>query len=207
MNLQVLKQAEKKFMKRYPGGFQHPEIVAIGKKHKMAPLIEQAQASFKKENFSDANFITSELIKVVSRSSMVSLFEKPKFRDWVLSLKKNEKATLTRAFKELLHGNESKGFEFVASELLKGKLAKWTLLTVLGAYYRPKKDLLIKPTTTKLIIDKLGLDLVYHPKPTWKFYHSYREQIQGMKKAVDPSLSPNNAAFCGFLMMSLGDCH
>ena len=35
MNVKKLKQAEKAFFKQYPGGFTHPEMVALGKKHKM----------------------------------------------------------------------------------------------------------------------------------------------------------------------------
>ena len=34
MNLERLKRAEEFFLTRYPGGFSHPEMVAIGKKTK-----------------------------------------------------------------------------------------------------------------------------------------------------------------------------
>lgn len=36
-----------------------------------------------------------------------------------------------------------------------------------------------------------------------KFYEGYRDLILDMKSKVDPSLAPSNAAFSGFLMMSL----
>ena len=78
-------------------------------------------------------------------------------------------------------------------------------MTVIQAYYRPDKEVFIKPTTTKLVIEGLGLGLNYDPTPSWDFYQAYREQITAMKKQVNSSLSPNNPAFCGFLMMSLGD--
>jgi hypothetical protein len=45
-------------------------------------------------------------------------------------------------------------------------------------------------------------DLEYRPRPSWSFYERYRSAISDMKAHVDPSLSPNNAAFTGFLMMS-----
>jgi hypothetical protein len=62
----------------------------------------------------------------------------------------------------------------------------------------------VKPTTAKGIIRKLELDhLIYNPRPSWAFYEAYRETINEMKTRVHPSLSPNNAAFTGFLMMSL----
>ena len=61
----------------------------------------------------------------------------------------------------------------------------------------------VKPTTTKNVIRQFEVaDLVYKPQPTWQFYADYRDLIAEMKELVDPSLSPNNAAFTGFLMMT-----
>jgi hypothetical protein len=54
-----------------------------------------------------------------------------------------------------------------------------------------------------LILKELEIDLIYHPTPTWSFYKDYRKTINDSKKGVSPSLSPNNPAYCGFLMMSL----
>ncbi len=61
----------------------------------------------------------------------------------------------------------------------------------------------MKPTTTKLVIDSLDLDLKYGSTPTWAFYRRYRNAIKDMKAKVSRDLAPNNAAFCGFLMMNL----
>ena len=61
----------------------------------------------------------------------------------------------------------------------------------------------MKPTTTKNVIRQFELDdLVYKPRPSWDFYARYRDAIETMKGAVSPTLSPNNAAFTGFLMMT-----
>jgi len=52
MNLVRLKQAEKAFLHRYPGGFENPEIIAIRRrKHKPEEMIALAQKSFSRENF------------------------------------------------------------------------------------------------------------------------------------------------------------
>ena len=32
MNVKALKEAQKKFLKKYPGGFSHPQMLEIGKK-------------------------------------------------------------------------------------------------------------------------------------------------------------------------------
>ena len=51
MNLQKLKEAEGFFLRKYPEGFQDPEMLAIGKKHKMEQMINFAQDNFKKSKF------------------------------------------------------------------------------------------------------------------------------------------------------------
>ncbi|MBN4072309.1 hypothetical protein JYU03_00140 [bacterium AH-315-F03] len=205
MNTKALKDAEKRFLKRYPGGFTHPEIVEIGKKHKMVQLEKFAKDSFAKKCFDDTDAIISDIIKLVSRSSMISIFEKPKFRDMANSLAGKEKELFVETLYELLHGKKKAGFEALVDTLGQYKLAKWTFATVLPAYYNPQKELLVKPNTTKLIIQKLELDVAYHPKPTWEFYRDYRKIIMNLKTRVNKTLSPNNPAFCGFLMMTLGD--
>jgi len=84
------------------------------------------------------------------------------------------------------------------------RLAKWPLITVCPIYYRPSVEVFIKPTTVKGVIGYFELEgLKYSPNPTYGFYKAYREQINLMKKELDISLQFDNAAFCGFLMMSL----
>ncbi len=205
MNIDVLHKAENNFFSHYPGGFNNPEMIAIGKKHKMAQMEKLAKESFAKENFSDPMTVIENAIKLVSRSSMVSVFEKPRFRDYVKSLNREEKAAFADALYELLHGKQKDGFDLLQGLLAREKLAKWTLMTVIPAYYRPQKEIFIKPTTAKLIINKLGLELEYKPTPSWEFYSGYRKAINELKAKADKSLSPNNPAFCGFLMISLGD--
>jgi len=46
-------------------------------------------------------------------------------------------------------------------------------------------------------------DPVYSPTPSWDFYRKYRKLMNDAKKEVDRSLSPSNAAFSGFLMMTV----
>jgi hypothetical protein len=46
-------------------------------------------------------------------------------------------------------------------------------------------------------------DLVYNPTPSWEFYLGYRQLINDAKQRVDKRLSPSNAAFSGFLMVSM----
>jgi hypothetical protein len=90
------------------------------------------------------------------------------------------------------------------SVLQTGKLAKWSLMTILPVYFNPQQEVFVKPTTAKGVIKYFELEsLEYKPMPSWEFYKTFRETILEMRSMVDASLAPNNAAFTGFLMMSM----
>jgi hypothetical protein len=204
MNFEKLKQAEEAFLYRYPGGFDNPEITAIRhKKHNVDKMIVFAQESFAKRNFKFPDQIVQNMIKVISRSSVISMFEKPRFRDLAESLSPTPRKRLSDALEELLHGNEQIGFEAILEMLKRGKLARWSLMTVCQTYFHPHRDVLVKPATVKGIIEYFELkNLQYKPTPTWAFYQDYRSSIHEMKSNVDSSLSPSNAAFSWFLLLS-----
>jgi hypothetical protein len=205
MNLSRLKQAEKAFHHRYPGGFENPELVATRvRKHKPDQMIALARESFSKEKFRLPDLIVQNMIKVISRSSIISVFEKPKFRDFANALPLQEREFLSSGLKELLHGDEQAGFEMILDLLKSGKLAKWSLMSVCQTYFHPQRDVFIKPTTVKGVIEYFELEnLHYKPTPSWAFYEAYRTAFHEMKFKVDKSLSPTNPAFSGFLWMSV----
>lgn len=205
MNLERLKRAEESFLRRYPGGFDNPEIIATRvRKHKPDQMIALAQESFSKEKFRFPNLIVENMRKVISRSSIISVFEKPRFRDFAGALPPDEKEFLSSGLELLLHGNEQTGFEMVLDLFKSGKLAKWSLMTVCQTYFHPQQDVFVKPTTVKGVIEYFELkDLQYKPTPSWPFYTAYRSVFHEMKSRLNPSLSPTNAAFSGFLWMTI----
>jgi len=204
MNTAKLKEAEYEFLNRYPGGFNHREMLIISKKHKPEKMKTLAAESFDVESFNDPVLIVENMIKVITRSSMVSVFEKPKFRDYARMISNDEKALLSKGLYEFLYDNQEAGFNMMLDILKMGKLAKWTILTICPVYFKPHREVYIKPTTVKGVIDHFEIrDIAYSPKPTFEFYRSYRDIINQMKKEVDPLLSPDSAAFSGFLMMSI----
>ncbi len=204
MNIDKLKIAEKNFLNRYPGGFNNPEMLVIAKKHKPEKMKSLARESFSRENFNNPQLIIDNMIKVVSRSSMVSVFEKPKFRDYAKMISHDEKVVLSKGLYEFLYENEELGFEMMQDILKMGKLAKWTIMTICPVYFHPLKEVFIKPTTVKGVLRYFEIDdLVYKPTPSFDFYKRYRDIINKMKKNVDKSLYPDNAAFSGFLMVSM----
>lgn len=204
MNLSKLKEAEEAFLARYPGGFDNPEIVSVRrKKHNVDKMIVFAQASFARRNFKLPDQIVENMVKTVSRSSVLSVFEKARFREFAGNLFPEEKSLLSNGLEELLHGNEQAGFETVLDLLKRRKLAKWSLMTICQTYFHPQRDVLVKPTTVKGIIQYFELkDLQYKPMPSWEFYDAYRAAIREMKSKVAGSLSPTNAAFSWFLLLT-----
>ncbi len=144
-------------------------------------------------------------MRIVSRSSMVSMFEKPKFRDFVAALNSSEKEYLARAFEKRLYGRSRRaGFEEILGVLSLYKLAKWSVISAVPFYFAPGKEAFVKPTTAKGLIAYLEVeDLCYSPTPSWQFYTGYLKLLDEIKKQVSPSLSPNYAALSGFLMSAL----
>ncbi len=204
LDTEKLKKLELDFLMRFPQGFADPEMLAITKKHNFNRMVEFTQAAFDKVACSNIHVTADNMVKVVSRSSMVSMFEKPKFRDFVKNLNEYDKAFLVEALVNMLHGKEQLGFEAMVDILRVEKLAKWSLVSIIPAYYAPKKQVFVKPTTAKNILKYFELeDPIYKPAPTWDFYKKYRKLIIEGKSKVDKSLSPSNAAFTGFLMMTV----
>lgn len=203
INVEKLKCAEHQFMTKYPQGFGNLALQKMLKKHKMEKMIEMVRNNFSRKRFRNINEIMQGMIKVVNDSPVLSMFEKVKFKDFVGQLTLNDKALLVKALSDFLHGNAKPGFEAMVEQLKTAKLAKWSLLTIIPAYHVPNEEVFIKPTEVKCIIKLLEIDdLVYGATPSWSFYTGYRAMINETKKLVDSALSPSNAAFSSFLMMS-----
>lgn len=202
MRIDLLKAAEAQFFARYPLGFDDPELIQIRKRHHVDKMHQMALDYLKEEAFAFTNEVLENIIKITTRSSLVSVFEKPKFRDFMHSLTDVEKEIYTQGLKEFLHGDEIKGFHMMVDILERGNLAKWSVLTVCFYYYYPQTEVFVKPTTVKGIISTFEFeDLVYRPKPTYDFYNAYRERLMEFRKAANPMIASDNAAFSGFLMM------
>lgn len=112
---------------------------------------------------------------------------------------------MVQAMHDLLHtDNQQAGFDALVELLKTEKLAKWSLISIIPAYFSPTTEVFVKPTTAKNIINHFDVaDLIYRPTPSWAFYTAYRDLINDAKTQVDSRLSPSNAAFSGFLMMAM----
>jgi len=195
---------EEHFFETYPKGFEDEYFVPMLKRHNVAKLSVFTQECFVKENFVNPHLIVENMTKVVSKSSMVSLFEKPRFRDAMLALSSERKDMLSVGLEEMLHGSYNKGFNIMLDILIEEKLAKWSLISVIPYYFAPKKHFFIKPTTTKDILKYFEIDdITYKPRPSYEFYRDYTKMLKTFKKEVNKKLGDNNAKFTGFLMMGM----
>jgi hypothetical protein len=159
---------------------------------------------FAPERFSRAEEIGENFAKIVTKSSLISLFEKPKVRDMVKQMSMEQQDMFAIGLYELLHANQEKGFEILVDVLSIYKLAKWSIVTLIPYYYAREKAFFIKPTTTKEIIKFFEIEgLTYKPRPTYEFYVKYTKILEEMKSHVSPMIGADNAGFTGFLMMAM----
>jgi hypothetical protein len=203
VNLHKLRAAEAGFLQTYPRGFSDPGMDTVRRKHNVDKLVEFAGANLRRADFSRPQHIADTMLKIISRSSMVSRFEKPRFRDFVGALNSHEKEALADALEQRLYGRKQAGFEALLGQLDHYRVAKWPLLTAVPFYAAPTREVFVKPTTAKGIIAFLEVDnLLYKPAPSWEFYRGYQALLRDVSKQVVPTLAPNYAALSGFLMSS-----
>ena len=206
MNLEKLKDVETEFLLQYPKGFEDAVFFPTMKKFDPSKLEAFTKENLKKENFSNPNLLVDSFFQIIQKSVLVSLFDKLKFRDMKDSLTSYEKDMLSIELFELIHGNQKDGFEGLVEYLSQYNLAKWTIISVVLYYNDRQKEYFIKPTTTKNVIKYFEIkDLIYKPTPSFEFYDSYKKILNEMKKNVDKSLHPDNAAFTGFLRIGMED--
>jgi hypothetical protein len=205
VNIQKLKEAEAAFLARYPGGFADPGLALIRKRHNVDTLAGLVREKLTPATVNRPHALVDLLLTAVARSSMVSRFEKPPFREMIDSLDSRDRRRLAEAFNKRLFGRQKRqGFEEIVEFFARYKLARWSLVSVLPFYHAPTREAFVKPTTAKKIVEVLDVaDLHYQARPSWAFYDGYRQLIREIKAAVDPSLTPNYAATTGFLMATL----
>lgn len=203
-NVNKLKIIEEHFFETYPKGFEDEGLALIVKRHNVVKLTKFAHEAFAKEKFTNPQKIVEDMVKIVSKSSLISLFEKPKFRDALKAMSSERKDMLSIGLEEMLHGSFKNGFNIILDILTEEKLAKWSLISIIPYYYAPKKNLFIKPTTTKNVLSYFEIDeIVYKPRPSYTFYVKYKKILAQFKKEVNRKLSNDNAKFTGFLMMGI----
>jgi hypothetical protein len=111
MNLEKLKNAEEYFLELYPDGFKDIGLQPIVKRHNTAKIGEHVRELFTKKNFAQPELICENFAKIVLKSTLISLFEKPKIRDMVTSMRMERRDMLSIGLYEMLYGDKKEGFE------------------------------------------------------------------------------------------------
>ncbi|WP_321467803.1 hypothetical protein [Halarcobacter sp.] len=203
-NIEKLKDLEAEFLESYPKGFNDEEILKIIKRFKSEKFEEEVRTLFEKNNFSNPDIICNNFLKIISKSPLISLFEKPKLRDAINQMGMYEKDMLSISIYDFLYGSKKNAIETMVEILSKYRLAKWTIITLIPYYFYRKKEYFIKPTTTKNILKYFEVEnIIYKPTPTYEFYKEYKKFLNSLKKEASKTLTKDNAGFTGFLKMSL----
>ncbi len=207
MNAEKLKAAGAAFLSVYPLGFETPELKEQVKKHDMTRITAFAQSAFSPDALEDTEKAAEDLVRLMGRSTIVSVFEKAKFRDAVRGMTYGEREDLMGFVRELLHGHEAMGFDGLCGMLSRYGANKWPAVTAPRCYYYPDTDLVLKPTTAKNVIAQFELtELQYTTRPNFAFYDRYRAALQYMRaRTAAPMNSYALAGYSGFLMMVMGD--
>lgn len=207
MNLHRLKTAEAAFLSEFPGGFNNPgpAMQRILRIHNVDQLATFTHANVTEATLSQPQLFADTLLKIMSRSSMVSRFEKPLFKSFLGGLSTKHTRALAEAFRKRLSGRQKReGFEEIVALFSRHSVARWSFVSALPFYFAPTKEAFVKPMAAKKIVALLEMDdLRYHARPDWAFYNGYRKLILEIRKHVDPDLAPHNAAITGFLMSAV----
>lgn len=204
MNMEKFKRQQELFLLHYPGGSEHPVMKQLTKKHHIEKFMKLCEDQLRLEDFENPEAVFQVIVKIVTGSTLVSVFEKTAFKKMANAYSDLEKATLVNHYKNLLHGNQQEGFEAIVEMLGRYGNAKWPIITCVLYYSNPYGELVVKPTTAKQAIAYFEADdLFYVTKPDYSFYTAYRDWVIALRDQAEPELMTDNGAFCGFLMFAV----
>jgi len=99
--LQVLQNT---FFSIYPDGFNSPEFQHLEKKHKLTKTNKKIHEIFNSNIINNDIEFLDAITKILSSSSIISVFEKIKFRNFMKEIHTEQKNNMSQAIKELLMG-------------------------------------------------------------------------------------------------------
>lgn len=140
------------------------------------------------------NDITSQAVRIESRTNLLFSFEKMALRDAVKTTA-GAKAFATGLY-EYLYGKESLQNRFENFVRVIGSLPRkqtrvltWPLVTVFGFIGNPNEHIFLKPRVTQTAAMKYEFDFNYTSKPNWTTYSSlfqFAKQVKDDTKTLKP---------------------
>ncbi|MDH6603602.1 hypothetical protein OKW23_000742 [Bacilli bacterium PM5-9] len=190
------------FLLKYPNGLNDQAFIDLSKKHKSSYKIleivknEIDLESFVLEDTYHINKNISLIIKIVTRSSMISVFEKVAFKHY-LEDSKIHSIFLNALYHMLKDFNEDTMNEFVyvlnmRKVEINRKVATWPLITFFLIYFDEYNEVFIKPTTIKRLAKLLECDIKYESMPNYMTYQNVKKMVLEYKKQSKLVKNENN---------------
>jgi len=185
-NRVTFNQAVDSFLARFPQGFDDPAFIGDGKTTGER-LYKWAAHEFYEERLGKGTFgyllkndlpkLVQEIERCVGKVNLLSIYEASAFRD-ALKIESAARMFAQRLF-DLLESEEITEDVFVpyaesvcSLPAERGRVATWTVATIIPYLAQPHRHMFLKPETTKNAADALGFELNYRSEPNWLTYSS-----------------------------------
>jgi hypothetical protein len=187
-------KARRKFLRAFPGGFADETYLAWERDYKWNAHLRWQEAlgesSFRRllygRQFAEiARLATS----IESRTNLLFSFEKMALRDAVRSPAGAQ--AFSNALFDLLHGGEPLDVRFDrwigAVDGLprrQTRVLTWPLITVFGFIAQPRTHFFFKPMVTREAARRLGVELPYAPRPSWRLYRGLLALVRKVRTDI-----------------------
>jgi hypothetical protein len=216
--MQRYKDIDKYFMKAFPKGLDDPNWLDLSKKHaSYKKVIDIFKNELSEENFNEYLLresykpLIDATLSVINKSTMVNLFEKIAFRNFVDS-NANPKDFL-EALYNTLYVDYKTHMAALVKELGKFKslknanAAKWGIVTCFLIHAEPNLHVIVKPTTTKAIALFLNTDIAYSATPNIESYEKIKNMILDFKKNSALAKGENNIITQAIMYVAINPIH
>lgn len=189
------------FLNFFPEGLEDEEFINLSKKHKVNNKIFKTIEDIDIEDFLEEYPPTVKkniqlITKLVTSCSMVSVFEKMAFKNYIADKRLHE--TFLQSLYELLNNcNEDTFMEFARVLGLRKhekncNIAKWPIITFFLMFFNPDQEVFIKPTTIKKVAKLLEYDIKYEATLNYQTYSLVRDMVTDYKKSSSLCKNENN---------------
>ena len=187
-------KARRKFLRAFPGGFADETYLAWERDYKWNAHLRWQEAlgesSLRRllygRQFAEiARLATS----IESRTNLLFSFEKMALRDAVRS--PAGARAFSNALFDLLHGGDPLDVRFDrwigAVDGLprrQTRVLTWPLITVFGFIAQPRTHFFFKPMVTREAARRLGVELPYAPRPSWRLYRGLLALVRKVRTDI-----------------------
>ncbi len=177
-----------RFLEIYPDGFEDIRYMEKAWKHDDSKIVEFFQ-KLDAQQFDESNphALAEKFGKIISKSTMVSTFEKISLRNY-LSFFEGHGAFIM-AIKHLIENYNEQNFDTLVDVLSRYKdqgntnAAKWPVMSFF-TYYGVKSHECypVKPTTVKQVAQLLDVDIGYKARPNFETYEKINDMYRDFRQ-------------------------